>query len=146
MKQAGLTGVILFSDDGTLRSGLHRPGQGQRRGRLRHGSDPASSDAKTKFDAAYLAAYGQPAGKLSPYCWTAYDSAAVLIHEIEQVAIQGSDGNLYIPRGALVDSRAGYQRLPGLSGVVTCDPTGECSASGPTFYVVKNGQWVDAPD
>jgi branched-chain amino acid transport system substrate-binding protein len=36
---------------------------------------------------------------------------------------------------------SGYQ---GLSGVVTCDPTGECSGSGPTFYVVKNGQWVVA--
>ena len=105
-------------------------------------SSPAS-DAKAKFDAAYLAAYGQPAGKLSPYSWTAYDSVAVLVKAIESVAVV-SGGKLYIPRAALVAAVRGTSNYMGLSGTITCDATGECSASGPVFNVDKSGKWVPA--
>lgn len=144
MKQAGLSGVILFSDDGLFGADFIDRAAANAEGAYATALIPPGSDAKTKFDAAYLAAYGQPAGKLSPYSWTAYDSAAVLIHVIEQVAVKGSDGNLYIPRGALVDAVRHISGYQGLSGTVTCDATGECSGSGPTFYMVKNGQWVVA--
>jgi branched-chain amino acid transport system substrate-binding protein len=145
MSQAGLKGVILFSDDGIFGAQFIDRAKANGEGAYATALIPPSSDAKTKFDAAYQAAYGQPAGKLSPYSWTAYDSAAVLIQEIEQVAVKGSDGNLYVPRGALLTAVRHISGYKGLSGTVTCDPTGECSGSGPTFYVVKNGQWVVAP-
>ncbi len=87
----------------------------------------------TKFDDAYQTAYGQPAGKLSPYSWTAYDSAAVLIKAVESVAVKGGDGNLYVPRAALVAAVRGTKNYQGLSGVVTCDATGECASSSPLF-------------
>lgn len=144
MKQAGLQGVIFFGDDGTFgqdfldRSGVN--GEGAYSTSL----IPPASDAKTKFDAAYLAAYTQPAGKLSPYSWTAYDSAAVLIKAIESVAVL-SGGKLYIPRAALVAAVRGTKDYQGLSGTITCDATGECSASGPVFNIDKGGKWVEAP-
>ncbi|MGA2112649.1 MAG: branched-chain amino acid ABC transporter substrate-binding protein [Anaerolineales bacterium] len=144
MAQSGLKGVILFSDDGVYGADFISRAGPNAEGAYATGLIPPPSPAKTKFDAEYLAAYGQPAGKLSPYSWTGYDSAAVLIHVIEQVGIQGSDGNLYIPRGALVTAVRSISGYQGIAGVVTCDPTGECSASGPTFYQVKNGQWVIA--
>jgi branched-chain amino acid transport system substrate-binding protein len=145
MKQAGLTNVIFFGDDGTFgQDFLDRTGANGE-GAYATSLIPPASDARTKFDAAYMAAYGTEAGKLSPYTWTAYDSAAVLIHDVEQVAMLSTDGNLYIPRGALVDAVRNTKDYQGLSGVVTCDPTGECSSSGPTFYIDQSGQWVVAP-
>ncbi len=144
MKQAGLTGVTFFGDDGTFgQDFLDRTGANGE-GAYSTSLIPPASDAKTKFDAAYLAAYGQPAGILSPYTWTAYDAAAVLIDRIKSVAMLGSDGKLYIPRGALVAAVRNTRNYMGLSGIITCDGTGECAASGPTFFVDHNGKWVEA--
>ncbi len=144
MKQSGLTNTVFFGDDGTFgQDFLDRTGANGE-GAYATSLIPPASDAKTKFDAAYKAAYGQEAGKLSPYSWSAYDAAAVLIKAIESVAVKGNDGNLYIPRSALVTavrSTSGYQ---GLTGTITCDPTGECASSGPVFYQDKGSQWVQA--
>jgi branched-chain amino acid transport system substrate-binding protein len=144
MKQAGLTGVTFFGDDGTFgQDFLDRTGANGE-GAYSTSLIPLDTPAKVKFDAAYLAAYGQPAGKLSPYSWTAYDAAAVLIKAIESVAVL-SGGKLYVPRAALVAAVRGTKDYKGLSGTITCDATGECSASGPVFQVDKGGKWVPAP-
>lgn len=145
MKTAGLGKAIFFGDDGTFGQDFLDRTAANGEGAFSTALIPPSSDAKTKFDAAYQAAYGQPAGKLSPYSWTAYDSAAVLIKAVESVAVKGGDGNLYIPRAALVAAVRGTKDYQGLSGLVTCDATGECAKSGPTFYVDKGGKWVEAP-
>src|SRR5512136_220873 len=121
MKQAGLTGVTFFGDDGTFgQDFLDRTGTNGE-GAYSTSLIPPATDAKAKFDAAYLAAYGQPAGKLSPYSWTAYDSAAVLIMNIEKVAVLGSDGKLYVPRAALIAAVRATKDYQGLSGTTTCD-------------------------
>ena len=131
MKAAGLGSAIFFSDDGIYGQDFLDRTKANGEGRLCHLSPLASrSPAKTTFDAAYLAAYGTAAGKLSTYTWNAYDAAAVLIKDIESVAVLGGDGNLYIPRAALV-AAVRNQGLPGYFRVITCDPTGECSASNP---------------
>ena len=144
MKQSGLEGVIFFGDDGTFgQDFLDRTGANGE-GAYSTSLIPPASDAKAKFDAAYLAAYGQPAGKLSPYSWTAYDSAAVLIKDIQSVAVL-SGGKLYIPRAALVAAVRATKDYQGLSGTITCDATGECSASGPVFNIDQGGKWVEAP-
>jgi branched-chain amino acid transport system substrate-binding protein len=145
MKQSGLEGVLFFGDDGTFgQDFLDRTGANGE-GAYSTSLVPSASAAKTVFDAAYLAAYGQPAGKLSPYTWTAYDAAAVLVKAIESVAILGGDGNLYIPRAALVAAVRATSGYQGLSGDITCDAIGECSASGPVFNIDQGGIWVEAP-
>jgi branched-chain amino acid transport system substrate-binding protein len=145
MKQSGLTDVTFFGDDGTFgQDFLDRTGANGE-GAYSTSLIPPATPAKEKFDAAYLAAYGQPAGKLSPYSWTAYDSAAVLIKAIESVAQLGGDGKLYVPRAALVAAVRATKDYQGLSGTTTCDATGECSASGPVFNVDQGGKWVEAP-
>jgi len=45
-----------------------------------------------------------------------------------------------------VDAVRSLNSYQGIGGVVTCDDTGECSASGPTFYVVQDGAWVPATE
>ncbi len=144
MKQAGLTNTVFFSDDGVFGQDFLDRAGANAEGAYATSLIPPASDAKTKFDAAYKAAYGQDAGKLSPYSWSSYDAGAVLIKAIESVAIKGSDGNLYIPRGALVTAVRSTKDYKGLTGTISCDPTGECASSGPVFYQVKNGQWVPA--
>ena len=145
MKQSGLTGVTFFGDDGTFGQDFLDRTAANGEGAYSTSLIPLASDAKTKFDAAYLAAYGQPTGKLSPYTWTAYDAAAVLIRAIESMAILSDNGNLYVPRTALVAAVRATSNYQGISGVISCDATGECSASGPVFNVDKSGKWVPAP-
>lgn len=145
MKQSGLEGVIFFGDDGTFgQDFLDRTGANGE-GAYSTSLVPSASPAKTAFDAAYLAAYSLTAGKLSPYTWTAYDSAAVLVKAIESVAVLGGDGKLYVPRAALVAAVRATSGYQGLSGTITCDATGECSASGPVFNIDQGGIWVEAP-
>jgi branched-chain amino acid transport system substrate-binding protein len=141
MKQAGLTGVTFFGDDGTFGQDFLDRTAANGEGAYSTSLIPAASPAKTKFDAAYLAAYGQPAGKLSPYSWTAYDSAAVLIKAVESVAVL-SGGKLYVPRAALVAAVRATSNYQGLSGTISCTSTGECSASGPVFNIDKGGKWA----
>jgi len=144
MKQSGLDGVIFFGDDGTFGQDFLDRTAANSEGTYSTSLVPSASEAKAKFDAAYEAAYQTPAGKLSPYTWTAYDSAAALIATIKSVAILGDDGNLYIPRAALVAAVRSIKDYQGLSGMVTCLENGECASSGPTFYIAKDGVWVEA--
>jgi branched-chain amino acid transport system substrate-binding protein len=139
-----LSGVLFFGCDGTYGADfITRTGKNGE-GSYAVALVPPASDARTKFDAAYLAAYGKEAGSLSPYTWNAYDCAASLIAAIKSVAVKGEDGSLLIPRSALVAAVRGMKDFKGLSGVVTCDANGECNSSGPTFYMVKDGKWVVA--
>jgi branched-chain amino acid transport system substrate-binding protein len=144
MKSSGLTDTVFYGCDGTFgQDFLDRTGAN---GEGSYGTSliPAASEAKDAFDAAYLEKFGTEAGKLSPFTWNAYDSAASLAFAIKSVAFVGDDGNLYIPRGALVEAVRSLNNYQGIGGVVTCDDTGECSGSGPTFYIVKDGEWVPA--
>jgi branched-chain amino acid transport system substrate-binding protein len=145
MKQSGLDKTIFFGDDGTYGTDFIDRTKANGEGSYATSLVPPGSPAVTAYNAAYEKAYGQKPGKLSPYSWTAYDAAAVLIKAIESVAILGTDGNLYIPRSALIAAVRGTKDYQGLSGVISCDATGECGSSGPVFYIVKDGDWVEAP-
>jgi len=83
MKSSGLTNVLFFGDDGTFGQDFIDRTKANGEGAYASTPLPAASAAKDKFDAAYLAAYGTAAGKLSPYSWTSYDAAAVLITTIK---------------------------------------------------------------
>lgn len=143
-KQSGLEGVIFFSCEGVYGEDFRQRTGANGEGVYAVSLIPAASDAVTKFNEAYESQFGAAPGTLSPYSWTAYDSGAVLAAAIKSVAFLGDDGNLYIPRGALVKAVRETKDFQGLSGVLTCDAVGECNASGPLFYVIKDGQWVIA--
>jgi branched-chain amino acid transport system substrate-binding protein len=144
MAQSGLEGVVFFGCDGTYGEDFIAKTAAAGEGAYAVALVPAASDAVTKFNETYQADFGAAAGSLSPYTWNAYDSAAVLVAAIKSVAFKGEDGSLYVPRGALVDAVRGTKGFQGLSGVLACDATGECNASGPIFYIVKDGKWVPA--
>lgn len=141
MPVAGMEGVILFSDDGTYGAAFIELAGGNSEGVYAATGAPLESAAKAEFDAYYESVYGDPPGAISTFTWHGYDVVDALVQAIKSVAILGEDGNLYIPREALVtavNTMAGYQ---GLTGLLTC-VQGECNASGPSFQVVRDGVWV----
>ena len=145
MAQSGLQNVIFFGCDGTFgKDFIDRTGANGE-GAYAVALIPPASDAKNAFDKAYQDKFGVAPGSLSPYTWNAYDAAATLVYAINEVAVPGDNGTLYIPRGALVSAVRNIKDYQGLSGTITCDANGECNSAGPTFYIVKDGQWVVAP-
>ncbi len=78
-----------------------------------------------EFIPAYQAAFGSE--PLSVFHAHAYDAANVVFDAIKEVAIDNGDGSLSIPRQALRDAvfaTSGYQ---GVTGTITCLPTGDCA-------------------
>ncbi|HEX9091001.1 MAG TPA: branched-chain amino acid ABC transporter substrate-binding protein [Anaerolineales bacterium] len=57
----------------------------------------------------------------------AYDAFNIVKAAIEKVAVQESDGTLYIPRQGLRDAMAGTKDFKGLTGVLTCSYDGDCA-------------------
>ncbi len=143
MEQAGLSGVIFFGGDGIygkdFLSKVGANGEGVYSATL----VPPGTDPILKFNKAYLDATGTEAGVLSAYTWNSYDAVGALIKAINSVAIVEGD-TLYIPRGALVTAVRGMKDYQGIAGVITCKENGECNASGPVFYIVKDGEWIPA--
>jgi branched-chain amino acid transport system substrate-binding protein len=107
---------------------------------------PSDSPLKADFDEKYQAAFGIPAGQLSPYSWFTYDAFNVIVDAIKKVAIKGSDGTLYIPREALIAAVRGTKGFKGVTGDVTCDASGECGSTGLAgfgVYQVTDGAWAE---
>jgi branched-chain amino acid transport system substrate-binding protein len=143
--QVGLGDVVFFSDDGVFGTNFLQLTGANGEGAYATSALPPASAARDRFEAAYQAAYGIGAGSLSTFTWHGYDIVAALISVIDQVSIVGEDGNLYVPREAMVQGVRNLSGFPGLTGDISCDATGECNTAGPTFFVVQNGQWVQAP-
>ena len=146
MKQTGLEDVFFFGDDGTYGADfLTRTGANGEGAFATIAPIPADSPEKAAFDASYLEQFGKEAGSLSPYTWNGYDCTAALITAVKSVAVLGDNGNLYVPRGALVNAVRTLTDYKGIGGTYTCDATGECNTLPPMFVVVKDGAWVPAP-
>jgi branched-chain amino acid transport system substrate-binding protein len=144
MEQAGLSGVAFFGGDGMYgKDFLTKVGD---KGEGVHAATlvPPGTDPILEFNKAYLEAYGTEAGVLSAFTWNSYDAASALIEAIRQVAIVEGE-TLYIPRAELVKAVRTMKDYQGIAGVISCQENGECNASGPVFYVVKDGEWVPAP-
>lgn len=144
MGQAGLENVVFFGCDGTYGADFIERTGANGEGAYSVALIPPASDARTAVDEAYLAQFGAEAGSLSPYTWNAYDATALIIAAIKQVAVVGEDGTLRIPRGALVEAVRTTTNFEGLTGTLSCNEVGECNSTGPTFYVVTDGEWAVA--
>lgn len=77
------------------------------------------------FVAKYKAKFGEQ--PINIYHAHAYDAFNIIKAAIEKVAVQLSDGTLYIPRQGLRDAVATTKDFQGLTGVLTCNPDGDCA-------------------
>jgi branched-chain amino acid transport system substrate-binding protein len=85
----------------------------------------AFGSAYQEFLAKYESKYGTKI--LAPFHAHAYDAASMIFAGIEQVAQQGEDGSLLIGRKALRDALFATKDFQGLTGNLTCSPTGDCA-------------------
>jgi branched-chain amino acid transport system substrate-binding protein len=58
-----------------------------------------------------------------------FDAFNIIAAAVDKVAIKGSDGSITIPRTALKDAVYQTKAYPGLSGTLTCIPTGDCQST-----------------
>jgi branched-chain amino acid transport system substrate-binding protein len=144
MAAAGLEGVKFFGCDGTYGIKYIELAGDASEGTYSTYVPIPESDAFTKFQADYLADYGEEQGALSPFSPHGHDSAAVLLAAMDKVAVEDGD-NLVIPRKALADEVRSTQDFTGLTGTISCDADGECAAASILFMQVVDGEWVKGP-
>jgi branched-chain amino acid transport system substrate-binding protein len=144
MEAAGLGDALFFGCDGTYGENYINLAGDAAEGSFSTYVPIPESDAFTKFQADYLADYGQEQGELSPFSPHGHDSAAVLLAAMDKVAVKDGD-NLIIPRKALADAVRSTTDFQGLTGNITCSEEGECAAASILFMEVVDGQWVPGP-
>ena len=83
---------------------------------------PGYAELLTKLAAKFG---GKP---LSVFHAHAYDATNILFKALEKVAIENADGSLSIPKGALRDAIYATKDFAGITGTLTCTPTGDCGA------------------
>ena len=76
----------------------------------------------------YAEVHGAP--PLSYYFAHAIDAARVAVAALEEVGEVDGAGNLVIGRQALRDAIAATQGFPGVTGTLSCGPTGDCATGG----------------
>jgi branched-chain amino acid transport system substrate-binding protein len=86
------------------------------------------------FLAKRLAKFG--GSPLSVFHAHAYDATNMLFAALDKVAVENADGSLTVPLGALRDAIYATKDFPGLTGTLTCSPTGDCGAPVIAAYQV----------
>ncbi len=76
----------------------------------------------------------------------AYDATMMIMAAIQKVAVQGSDGTLYIPRKALRDALYATKNFQGLTGNLTCDQNGDCADPKIAVYEIFSTNTSGWPD
>ena len=103
----------------------------------------AFQDAYADFLTKHEAKYGE--APLSAFHAHAYDGANILFKAIEAVAVDNGDGSLSIPKGALRAAVFSTKDHAGLTGTLSCSPTGDCGAPLIAVYEITaretGGQW-----
>jgi branched-chain amino acid transport system substrate-binding protein len=109
-----------------------------------------SSPDFTAFQAGYQdfldkheAKYG--GNVLSIFHAHAYDATGILFAALEQVAVTGPDGTIYVPKKALRDAIYATKDYQGLTGVLSCGEYGDCGAPIIAVYQISaretGGEW-----
>jgi branched-chain amino acid transport system substrate-binding protein len=74
----------------------------------------------------------------APFHAHGYDALGIIATSMEKVAIKNADGSLLIPRKALHDAMAATKDYKGLTGNLTCTPTGDCADPKIAVYECVN--------
>jgi len=83
------------------------------------------SDYNDKFVPAYKAKFGTE--PISIFHAHSYDAFMMIKAAIEKVVVADADGTLHIGRQALRDALFATKDFKGLTGNLTCTPTGDCA-------------------
>ena len=74
-----------------------------------------------------------------------YDAANILFTALEKVAVTGADGTVYVPKKALRDAIYATKDFQGITGTLSCSPSGDCGAPVIAVYQITarevGGEW-----
>jgi branched-chain amino acid transport system substrate-binding protein len=130
MKQVqGLESVPFMGSDGCLATDFFDKGGSDVNGSYLSGPIPApggsTSDLLTQYTQAYKDQFGDPTASFNT---NAFDAFNIIVEAIKKAGIQGSDGSLTIPRDALKNAIYQTKDYEGITGSLTCIPTGDCQS------------------
>jgi len=97
------------------------------------------SDYNDKFLPAYKAKFGTV--PISIFHAHSYDAFMMIKAAIEKVAVVDADGTLHIGRQALRDALFATKDFKGLTGNLTCTPTGDCADPHIAVYKYNVAQY-----
>jgi len=140
----GLEDVVMIGSDGMFTSDFVKAaGPAAEGGYL---SSPNFSAFQAGY-ADFVTKYEAKVGKkpISAFHAHSYDATNILFAAIEKVAVKGSDGTLYIPKKALRDAIFATKDFQGITGVLSCNATGDCGAPLIAMYQITSretgGEW-----
>ncbi len=134
---AGLANIpILGSESGWAYSLIDEPGAGAEG---LYGVTPLEPDteAAAALTERFVDTFGEPPA--APYFLGGHDAYHILLDAIEAVAETGEDAALRIDRNALLDYVSTLEGYEGASGVITCQPGGECVTAPSGIFVIEDG-------
>jgi branched-chain amino acid transport system substrate-binding protein len=73
---------------------------------------------------------------LSVFHAHAYDATNILFAALTKVTVENADGSLTVPKGALRDAIFATKDFKGITGTLSCTPTGDCGAPVIAVYQV----------
>lgn len=133
----GLEHVYLASADGTFSPDFVKAAGKAALGMFHSSPDfGAFGPGYQEFLKKYETKYGRK--PLAPFHAHAYDAAMMIFTAIEKVAVKDPDGTLHIGRQALRDALFATKDFKGLTGNLTCTPTGDCADPKIAVYQMMN--------
>jgi len=96
-------------------------------------------DYEAKFKPAYIAKFGSE--PISIFHAHAYDAMNMILACVEKVTVKDDDGTLHIPRQGLRDCMYSTKDFKGLTGNLTCSPTGDCADPKIAVYEYHTGEY-----
>ncbi len=133
---AGMENVVLIGSDGIFNADFIEAAGPNVEGMYLSSPDFTAFQAGYQdFLAKHQAKYGET--PLSVFHAHAYDGTNILFNAIEQVATTDADGTTYVPKGALRDAMYATTDFPGLTGTLSCSPSGDCGAPIIAVYQVS---------
>jgi branched-chain amino acid transport system substrate-binding protein len=141
---AGLENTILLGSDGMFSPDfVTAAGPAAEGFYLSSPNFSAFQEGYASFLEKHTAKFGE--SPLSAFHAHAYDGANMLFNALEAVAVENADGSLSIPKGALREAIFATKDHQGLTGVLSCSPTGDCGAPLIAVYQVTSretgGEW-----
>ena len=99
----------------------------------------AFGDGYKAFLVKRKAAFG--GDTLSVFHAHAYDATNILFQALNKVVVENADGSLTVPKGALRAAIYATKDFVGLTGTLTCTPTGDCGAPVIAVYQITQANY-----
>lgn len=137
----GLENVVLMGADGMFSSEVVDGAGEAVEGLYVSSPDLAAfaEDYNTIFVPKYKELFGTD--PISIFHAHAYDAAMMIFAAIEKVAVVDADGTLHIPRQALRNALYATTGFKGLTGNLSCTPTGDCADPKIAVYQYHAGEF-----